>query len=105
MAHPSDARSYRFMAAFWEGDRRARSATPDRRHPGRSARSRSSESPMSQSGFSAETPAEPSVQSMDRDRGTIANVAGPGAASSDEGFDSLARQLFLAHPLPMWVCD
>ena len=65
---------------------------------------------MSQIGPSADTPTEVAVQASDQtmtDHAAIqpTNLVAPADPAVGEDFDGLARQLFLGHPVPMWICD
>jgi PAS domain S-box-containing protein len=65
---------------------------------------------MSQSGPSADAPAAhdietPAQAAAGRDAVPPASGTTAPSAPSGEELDGLARQLFLGHPLPMWVCD
>ena len=65
---------------------------------------------MSQSGTPADAPAEQDTETpgqavTDRDAVPAAPAASTTNVPTGEEFTSVARQLFLGHPLPMWVCD
>src|SRR4051812_18243055 len=60
---------------------------------------------MNQPGYSDDPSGTSHVPGSHREGAVIARLTGADAAPDREDFDNLARQLFLAHPLPMWVCD
>jgi PAS domain S-box-containing protein len=65
---------------------------------------------MSQSGTPADAPAEQDTETTgqavtDRDAVPAAPAASTMNVPTGEEFTSVARQLFLGHPLPMWVCN
>src|SRR6266536_2883733 len=95
-----DARLRRRSTMSHEGllevDRGARAATPDPQRGNQRRWPTPPRSPMSESGDPAQSPSDAMVQ--------LTSVTDPEVTSSAD-FEQSFRQLFLSHPLPMWLFD